>query len=107
MISKHGQGIQSEGMFRHIRSSILCKLSLTIIGMFLVATAFHDNPHHATGTDGALLGLLHQPYGRTLLGAAGLGLITFGVFSAMCARWMRTGVTRTASYSHFPYSSSV
>jgi hypothetical protein len=60
-----------------------------IIGIFLVATALHINPHHATGTDGALLGLLRQSFGRTLLAAAGLGLIAFGVFSAMCSRWMR------------------
>jgi len=61
----------------------------TIIGIFLVATAFHANPHHATGMDGALLGLLRQPYGRLLLAAAGLGLIVFGVFSALCARWLK------------------
>jgi hypothetical protein len=60
-----------------------------IIGILLVATALRINPHHATGTDGALLGLLRQSFGRTLLAAAGLGLIAFGVFSAMCSRWMR------------------
>jgi Domain of Unknown Function (DUF1206) len=61
-----------------------------IIGIFLVATALHINAHHATGTDGALLGLLRQSFGRALLATAGLGLIAFGVFSAMCSRWMRS-----------------
>ncbi|HKW13368.1 MAG TPA: DUF1206 domain-containing protein, partial [Candidatus Krumholzibacteria bacterium] len=60
-----------------------------IIGIYLVAAAFHANPHHQTGTDGALLGLARQPFGLALLSGAGLGLIIFGVFSIMCARWMR------------------
>jgi hypothetical protein len=72
----------------------------TIIGVFLVATAFHANPHHATGMDGALLGLLRQPFGRTLLGAAGLGLIAFGVFSVMCARWVRIRIDGSALRSN-------
>jgi hypothetical protein len=67
-----------------------------IVGISLVATAFHANPQHASGMDGALLGLLRQPFGRTLLGAAGLGLITFGVFSAMCASWMRIDTTKSS-----------
>lgn len=77
---------------------------LTIIGIFLIATAFDANPHHTAGMDGALLGLLRQPFGRTLLGAAGLGLIAYGVFSAMCARWMRI-VAGSAPRSRVPFSS--
>lgn len=68
----------------------------TIIGMLLVGVALHANPHDGYGMDGALLALAHQPFGRMLLAAAGLGLIAFGVFSAMCARWMRMRVARSA-----------
>jgi hypothetical protein len=46
--------------------------------------------------DGALLALARQPFGRMLLAAAGLGLVAFGVFSAMCARWMRMHITAPA-----------
>ena len=60
-----------------------------IIGIYLVGTAIQANPNHVAGMDGALLGLLRQPFGRPLLAVAGLGLIVFGVFSAMCARWLR------------------
>ncbi len=67
------------------------------IGMFLVTTAFHGNLHRAAGTDDALMGLLRQPFGRTLLAAAGLVLIACGVFSAMRARWMRMPVTGSVS----------
>jgi hypothetical protein len=64
--------------------------------MLLVGVALHANPHHGYGMDGALLALVRQPFGRMLLAAAGLGLIAFGVFSAMCARWMRTRVAGSA-----------
>ena len=64
----------------------------TVIGMLLVGAALHANSHQANGMDGALLALARQPFGRTLLAGAGLGLISFGVFSAMCSRWMRMHV---------------
>ncbi len=72
--------------------SVTRAIVFTIIGIFIVASALHANPHRATGLDGALLGLARQPFGRTLLAAAGLGLISFGAFSVMCARWMRLHV---------------
>lgn len=75
-----------------------------IIGIYLVAAAFHANPHHQTGTDGALLGLARQPFGLALLAGAGIGLIIFGVFSIMCARWMRMHI---ASRPRAFHSSSV
>jgi uncharacterized protein DUF1206 len=68
----------------------------TIIGMLLVGAAFHANLHQSDGMDGALLTLSRQPFGRMLLAAAGLGLVAFGAFSAMCARWMRMRLAGTA-----------
>jgi hypothetical protein len=61
----------------------------TIVGILIIRAALHADSHAAGGMDGALLALARQPFGRMLLAAAGLGLISFGVFSAMCARWMR------------------
>jgi Domain of Unknown Function (DUF1206) len=78
-----------------------------IIGIYLVAAAFHANPHHQTGTDGALLGLARQPFGLALLAGAGIGLIIFGVFSMMCARWWRMHVGGSTRRSHSPSSSTV
>jgi hypothetical protein len=71
----------------------ICARSLVfaIVGIFLVASAFHANPHHSIGIDGALLGLARQAFGRTLLAVTGIGLVAFGVYSIMCARWMRIG----------------
>jgi hypothetical protein len=61
----------------------------TVIGMLMVAAALHVSPRGSAGMGGALIEILRQPFGRTLLAAAAVGLIAFGAFSAMCARWMR------------------
>jgi hypothetical protein len=79
-------------------------LVFTIIGLLLVSAALHRNPRGEGGLDGALLVLTHQSFGRLLLGAAGIGLMAFGVYSAMCARWMRTDKPRRTPTSHVPTS---
>jgi hypothetical protein len=60
-----------------------------IIGIFLVSAAVHASSERAHGMDRALLDLMRQPLGRWLLAAVSLGLIAFGLYSMMCARWMR------------------
>ena len=64
-------------------------LVFIVIGILLIASARHATPHADVGMDGALMQLLNRPYGRVLLGAAGLGLMAFGCFSGLCARWLR------------------
>lgn len=61
----------------------------TIVGMLIVAAALYLDPQRSSGMDGALLELSKQPYGRLLLSVVALGLMVFGLFSVMCARWMR------------------
>ena len=61
----------------------------TVIGVIIVAAALHPLSRSDPGLEGALGALARQPFGRALLAAAGLGLMAFGSFSAMCARWMR------------------
>ena len=68
----------------------------TVVGILLVAAALHLTPDHPGGLDGALIEISRQPYGRVLLAAAALGLIAFGAFSVMCARWMRMHGTARA-----------
>jgi len=85
--------------------SVTRGIIFTVIGIFLIATALHANPHHASGMDGALLGIARQPEGRILLAAVALGLIVFGLYSMMCARWMRMRDATPASDSS-PLSSS-
>lgn len=60
-----------------------------IIGWFLVQAALTFDPNKAKGLDGALLELVKQPYGMILMGIVALGLLAFGLYSILCARWMR------------------
>ena len=61
----------------------------TVVGALMVAAAMHAGPHGKADMGGALIEIMRQPFGRALLGAAAIGLIAFGAFSVMCARWMR------------------
>lgn len=68
-----------------------------LIGLFLVQAAVFANPAQAKGLDGALLALAEKPYGAILVGIAALGLIAFGIYSMLCARWMKIPIRRRAA----------
>jgi hypothetical protein len=61
----------------------------TLVGVFLFRAAYYHDPSQAKGIDGVLAALLQQPYGVWLLGIVALGLIAFGVYSAMSGIWLR------------------
>ena len=50
-------------------------------GVLVVGAASRSQPNTTTGLDGALNTLGAQPYGAALLIAAGLGIITYGLYS--------------------------
>ncbi len=58
-----------------------------IIGWFVIQAALSFSPQRATGFDGALLKIAREPYGLYLLAIVALGLVAFGVYSMLCARW--------------------
>jgi hypothetical protein len=60
-----------------------------IIGFFLVSAAMHANPEEARGLGGALSALAEQPFGPWLLGAVAAGLVAYGVFALVEARFRR------------------
>ena len=62
-----------------------------LIGVIILQTAFAVGAKQAQGFDGALAALAHAPYGEILLGAVAIGLILFGAYSAMCAKWNKIG----------------
>lgn len=64
---------------------------LTIVGIFLIVAAIKHNPKDARGLDSALIELLRQPFGPWLTGIVALGLIAYGVYSFMEARYRRVG----------------
>jgi len=60
----------------------------TIIGIFMIVAAVQFNPQKAKGLDTALSELLHlPPFGPVLLGIVALGLIAYGVYSFVEARY--------------------
>jgi len=64
----------------------------TIIGFFMIVAAVQFNPHQAKGLDTALSELLQlRPFGPVLLGIVALGLIAYGVYSFVEARYRRLG----------------
>lgn len=58
-----------------------------IIGFFLVIAGLKHDSSEAKGLSGALESLLQQPYGPYLLAVVGLGLMAYGVFQFMNAKY--------------------
>jgi hypothetical protein len=60
-----------------------------MLGFFLIQAALNTDPNRAKGLDGALQTLVQQPFGPWLLGLVALGLIAFGLYSLLSARWIQ------------------
>ncbi|HEV2914644.1 MAG TPA: DUF1206 domain-containing protein [Pyrinomonadaceae bacterium] len=60
-----------------------------IVGSFLIQAALHYNPREAQGLEGALDTLYRQPYGQWMLGAVAAGLIVYGLYMMVEARYRR------------------
>jgi len=60
-----------------------------VIGVFLIQAALRTDPDQARGLGGALQALAMQPFGPYLLGAVALGLIAYGIFMLVGARYRR------------------
>ena len=63
----------------------------SIIGIFMIVAAIQHDPQQAKGLDSALKTLLQQPLGPFLLGIVALGLIAYGVYSFVEARYRQVG----------------
>jgi hypothetical protein len=62
-----------------------------IVGLFLIIAAVQHNPKEAKGLDSALVELLKQPFGPWLVGLVALGLLAYGLYSFVEARYRRVG----------------
>lgn len=60
-----------------------------VMSIFLIEAAIHHDPHKAQGLAGALATLAAQPFGPLLLGLIALGLVAYGVFGWVEARYRR------------------
>lgn len=59
----------------------------TLVGVFLIQAALRFDPRRAEGIDGALQALAEQTYGQLLLGAVAIGLIAYGIYMFIEARY--------------------
>lgn len=62
-----------------------------LTGWFVFESALTMDPRKALGFDGVLLKIAQAPYGGFLLAVVAFGLVAFGVYSALCARWNKVG----------------
>jgi len=60
-----------------------------IIGVFLIQAALHSNAGEARGLSGALRALEQQSYGQWVLGVVALGLVAYGFYMLVQARYRR------------------
>jgi hypothetical protein len=64
------------------------------MGIFLMQAALQTDPDKARGLGGALQALVLQPFGPYLLGAVALGLVAYGAFMLVVARYRRIEPSR-------------
>jgi hypothetical protein len=62
-------------------------VGFAIMGFFLLRAALRSNPGEARGLDGALRALQQQAYGPWLLGLVALGLVGYGIYQLVEARY--------------------
>ena len=60
---------------------------LIILGVFLLQAARHFDPSQARGLDGALQLLAQQSFGPVVLGAVAAGLVAYGIYTLVEARY--------------------
>ena len=60
-----------------------------VIGLFLMQAARRHDPGEAQGLDGALQALARQSFGPYLLGVVAAGLVAYGVYALVEARYRR------------------
>ena len=60
-----------------------------VMGIFPVQAALHANPNEARGLSGALQALEQRPFGLWVLGIVALGLVLYGIYMLLLARYRR------------------
>ncbi|HET7454256.1 MAG TPA: DUF1206 domain-containing protein [Solirubrobacterales bacterium] len=73
------------GVFGHVARAVV----FALVGYGLIKAAIDYNPKEAIGLDGALRELAHASYGPALLGLVAAGLIGFGAYSIVDARYRK------------------
>jgi hypothetical protein len=71
------------GVFGHLARAVV----FALVGIFLIRAAYQYDPDEAIGLDGALAKLAGEPAGPFLLGAVAFGLLAYGLFCFVQARY--------------------
>lgn len=71
------------GVLGHLARAVV----FTLVGIFITKAAVDYNAKEAIGFDGALQKLVNQSYGPWLLGVTAAGLLAYGVFCLVDARY--------------------
>ncbi len=87
--STQKQWVTKLGQLGHIARGLV----FGMIGLFLIVAALRTNAGEARGLDGVLATLAQQPFGPWLLGAVATGLIAFGLYLLVEARYRRMVVS--------------
>ena len=64
-----------------------------VIGFFLIQAARQSDASQARGLGEALQALAQQPYGSWIMGIVALGLVAYGIYMVMQARYRRIDPT--------------
>lgn len=92
LVEKHSERIESYRVPARLRRPVVVVgivgligqgAVFALIGWFLVRAAVQFDSNEAKGLDAALQVLAQQPYGRTLLGIAVVGLLGYGIWSLL------------------------
>jgi hypothetical protein len=83
MTSTEDRVFTAVGVLGHLARGVVFGL----IGFFLVRAAWQYDPKETVGLDGALAKVLEQDYGDTLLGIVASGLLAYGLYCFVEARY--------------------
>lgn len=73
------------GRVGHLARAVI----FAVVGVFLCIAGLQGEAGEVVGIDGALVRLLQQPWGEVLAGAVALGLLVFGLYSLLDARYRK------------------
>jgi hypothetical protein len=83
--SKRGRLLRVLGIVGHIAKGV----ALFLVGLLIIIAAVTHQPRQSTGLDGSLKALPEQPFGIVALIAIAVGLMCYGVFAIIRARYGR------------------
>lgn len=80
-----GQGVETIGVIGYSAKGV----AIGVVGILFAVAAFTADAEQASGLDGALKALAELPFGSVILAAVALGLIAYGVYCFVRARFAR------------------